>query len=117
MRNKWIAAYRNNTMFKLSFIDLCLSDDETPRGILENNGSYVCLTCGRSFGQKGTANRHYKTMHLESSQAKCHICNKVFKNAVYRNAHRVKEHKITEKMMRQSKLKSSIPKLEPDYFD
>jgi len=85
-------------------------DDETPQGILESNGNFVCLTCGRSFGYKSAANRHFKLKHLEASEAKCHICNKVFKNTFYRNRHRAKEHKITEKMMQQSKSKASMPK-------
>jgi len=104
-------------MFRIAFLcilDLCLSDDETPQGIIESDGAYICMTCGKSFSKRSNANRHFQTKHMPVSQVKCHVCNKVFKNAVYRNAHRVKEHKITEKMMQQSRRKLSVPKIKPE---
>jgi len=90
-------------------------DDSPPQGIVESNGSYICMTCGKSFNDRSNANSHFKVKHLPPLPAKCHVCNKVFKNPMARNKHRARTHKITENMMRQSRrMKLSVPKLKPD---
>jgi len=79
---------------------------------MKSNGSHVCLTCGRNFKHRSHANRHYKTIHLKATKAKCHVCHKEFKNDIYRDAHRMKAHRISKQMMRQSKQSAKVPKVE-----
>jgi len=86
-------------------------DEAPPQGIMKSQGGFVCLNCGRKFSVKSNADRHFKTQHLPVPTAKCHVCLKTFKNAVQRNMHRTKVHGITQKMMKDSKQKSSIPKV------
>jgi len=75
-------------------------------GIVESDDGYVCVTCGKTFNFKSNADRHFRLQHLPVTEAKCHVCSKVFKNAVNRNKHRIKAHGITEKMMRICQKKS-----------
>ena len=87
-----------------------ISDEDAPQGIVKGNGVFICMSCGRQFGKKSSADRHFKTQHLPPQKATCHVCKKVFKNAVNRDTHRAKEHGITKAMMKSI---GSVPKQEP----
>jgi len=82
-----------------------------PQGIVKGESGFTCLNCGRKFKDRSNAGRHFKTQHLPVPKAKCHVCQKTFKNAVTRNTHRAKEHGITQKMMNTSKQKLLVPKV------
>jgi len=104
-------------MFKLqsSYISSQLADEPAaPQGIIKNNGTFICMTCGKNFNDGSNARKHYKTKHLPVTPAKCHVCHRMFKNAVSRNSHRAKEHGITERMMRLSRQNISLPNPIPE---
>lgn len=68
------------------------ADDKAHQILQIGTTNYVCQICGKQFGQKSTARRHFKLMHLPQSQAECEICHNILKNQYYLDLHTRQVH-------------------------
>ena len=89
-------------------------EEQPPQGIVKGSEGYICMQCGRKFNVKSNADRHYRHLHMPVKEAKCHVCEKTFKNACKRNEHRAKVHGITQKMMKNQAMVPKAELSEPD---
>lgn len=59
----------------------------------EFNGSFTCLTCGKSYASRTHAHRHIKDKHMQTFECfECPICHKEFAAKRYRNDHVKRAH-------------------------
>ena len=91
-------------------------EEQPPQGIVKGSEGYICMQCGRKFKIKyrSSAYRHYRNLHMPVKEAKCHVCDKTFKNAYKRNDHRTRRHGITQKMMKNQAMLPKAELSEPD---
>ena len=89
-------------------------EEQPPQGIIKGSEGYICMQCGRKFKDRSSAYRHYKNLHTPVKEAKCHVCEKTFKNAYKRNEHRAKVHGITQMMMKNQAMVPKAELSEPD---
>jgi len=79
-------------------------NEDPKRYVVESNGQWVCMVCGKKFTQSGSANRHYRIQHTRQEPSQCHVCQQLFKNAYMRDIHRSKYHGITPQMMHKAQM-------------
>ena len=95
-------------------------EEKSLLGLILGDGSYKCSKCGYKTKYRHHAMRHYRNLHLPTKKAKCHVCQKMYKNATSRDHHRRGKHGITKKMMRvmnptaEEKKRVVVHKLEPE---
>jgi uncharacterized Zn-finger protein len=77
------------------------------------DGKVVCLTCGKSYYDKSTCNRHIRTAHQSGIEVACTVCQKIYKNEPSLKAHMSKAHGITQRGNIQRMLMSASTNFNP----
>ena len=74
------------------FVRLFSGNDPPEDCVVEENGQWVCVECGKKYAKKFTARRHYRYIHMDNKPVACDVCHKVFKNDGHLYDHRNHTH-------------------------